>query len=178
MEELTLMELLESRENRVHRQNQLLTDNGGVLISFTLNIPGPVKDSPSYRGALYEGMARVKDKLAELGGITLNYEQVRLLKTGPEGYLCVESTVGDPVKKLAWEVKRAAIQVEEDGPLGRLFDIDVLTEEGGISRKTLGAGPRKCLLCEEDAKVCARARTHSMEDLLAEIERILEDEGL
>ena len=74
MSELTLMDLLESRENRVKRQKQLLNDNGGVLVSFTLNIPGPVKDSPSYRAALYEGMNRMKDKLYDLGGVTLNYE--------------------------------------------------------------------------------------------------------
>lgn len=178
MSELTLMDLLESRENRVQRQKQLLADHGGVLISFTLNIPGPVKDSPSYRAALYEGMARMKDKLSELGGMTLNYEQVRLLKTGPEGYLCVERTVGGSVKELAWNVKRAAVAVEEEGRLGRLFDIDVLTEEGGLGRGKLGAEPRTCLLCDQDAKVCARSRAHSMEELLAEIDRILEEEGL
>jgi len=178
MSELTLMDLLESRENRVKRQKQLLNIHGGVLISMTLNIPGPVKDSPSYRAALYEGMAQMKDKLSELGGVTLNYEQVRLLKTGPEGYLCVESTVGGPVKQLAWAVKVLAVKVEEESRLGRLFDIDVLWEEGSVSRSNLGEGPRKCLLCDQNAKVCARSRAHSMEDLLAEIDRILDEEGL
>ena len=178
MSELTLMDLLESRENRVKRQKQLLNIHGGVLISMTLNIPGSVKDSPSYRAALYEGMAQMKDKLYDLGGVTLNYEQVRLLKTGPEGYLCVESTVGGPVKQLAWAVKVLAVKVEEGSRLGRLFDIDVLWEEGSISRSTLGEGPRKCLLCDQNAKICARSRAHKMEDLLAEIDRILEEEGL
>lgn len=178
MSELTLMDLLESRENRVKRQKQLLNDNGGVLVSFTLNIPGPVKDSPSYRAALYEGMAQMKDKLSELGGVSLNYEQVRLLKTGPEGYLCVESAVGGSVKELAWAVKILAVKVEEGSRLGRLFDIDVLWEEGSISRSTLGEGPRKCLLCDQNAKICARSRAHKMEELLAQIDEILEEEGL
>lgn len=178
MSELTLMDLLDSRENRVNRQNQLMAIHGGVLISMTLNIPGPVKDSPSYRGALYEGMAQMKDKLYDLGGVTLNYEQVRLLKTGPEGFLCVESTVGGSVKDLALAVKKAAIAVEEGSRLGRLFDIDVLWEEGSVSRSAFGGEPRKCLLCDGDAKVCARSRAHKMDDLLAEIDRILEEEGL
>ena len=39
-------------------------------------------------------------------------------------------------------------QIEEDGALGRLFDIDVMTAESPkISRQQLGSPPRRCLLC-------------------------------
>jgi holo-ACP synthase CitX len=82
------------------------------------------------------------------------------------------------VKDLALAVKKVAIAVEEGSRLGRLFDIDVLWEEGSVSRSAFGAEPRKCLLCDGDAKVCARSRAHKMEELLAEIDRILEEEGL
>ena len=44
--EVTLAEVLEARENRVWHQNALLEKYGVPVISFTLNIAGPVKDSP------------------------------------------------------------------------------------------------------------------------------------
>ena len=39
---VTLTELLDSREKRVSHQKELLFEYGGVLVSVTLNIPGPV----------------------------------------------------------------------------------------------------------------------------------------
>ncbi len=180
--EVTLTELLKSRENRAAYQQELLEKYGGVLVSFTLNIPGPVKDSPAYRGALYEGMERMKSALEDMGGVKLYFMQHRFLTTGSEGYFCVngdeDHRTPEDVEKLAVGVKRAAVAIEEGSRLGRLFDIDVLTKNGGISRQRLGAAPRTCLLCGEDAKVCARGRRHSMEELLAEIAGILEEAGL
>lgn len=167
MTKLTLMDLLDSRENRVHHQQELLEKFGGTLVSMTLNIPGPVKDRPEYRLALREGMRRMKENLAEE---TISYEEIRELSTGPEGYLSVGLE--------GFDVKTAAVRVEEEDALGRLFDIDVMTEEGGISRRELGAPPRKCLLCDNDAKVCARGRSHEMNQLLEKIEEILRESGL
>ena len=53
---VTLPELLDSREKRVSHQKELLAEYGGVLVSVTLNIPGPVKDKHTYRKALRYGM--------------------------------------------------------------------------------------------------------------------------
>ena len=44
--EVTLKELLDSRENRVWHQQELLDKYGGILVSVSLNIPGPIKDKP------------------------------------------------------------------------------------------------------------------------------------
>ena len=96
----------------------------------------------------------------------ITFEEVRELVTGPEGYICVKDM--EPV-----ELKKIAVHAEETSPLGRLFDIDVLIAEGGISRAALGAPPRRCLICQRDAKACARSRAHSMEDLLAEVDKII-----
>lgn len=161
---LTLMELLDSRENRVKHQQELLGRYGKILVSMTLNIPGPVKDRPEYRAALREGLKRL---VGALGEDKILYEEIRELETGPEGYLSVDAG--------GFDVKRAAVAVEEADALGRLFDIDVLTSDGGISRSDLGAKPRKCLLCGADAKVCARGRVHDMDLLLAKIDEILEN---
>lgn len=198
--EVTLTELLKSRENRAAYQWELLEKYGGVLISFTLNIPGSVKDIPAYRSALSEGMERMKSALENMGNVKLCFMQKRWFATGPEGYFCLKLAGGCGVganyggdgckegdrgregecgdEELALAVKREAVAIENGSRLGRLFDIDVLTKNGGISRQRLGAAPRTCLLCGEDAKVCARGQRHSMEELLAEIDRILEEAGL
>ena len=182
--EVTLADLLESRENRAAHQEELLKRYGGVLVSFTLNIPGPVKDGPSYRAALYEGidllngaMGRLKRRPEWNGRVALVFEQKRFLPTGPEGYLCLCDEDGR-TEELALAVKRETVAIEDGSPLGRLFDLDVLTGEGGIGRSRLELPPRKCLLCDEEAKVCTRGRRHSMEELLTEVHRILDEAGL
>lgn len=71
------------------------------------------------------------------------------------------------------QAKQMAVEAEEADGLGRLLDIDVITAAGGVSRSDLGLSGRRCLLCGEDAKVCARSQRHPMEELLAEIDRIL-----
>lgn len=167
---VTLQELLDSRERRAARQKALLAAYGGedgVLLSVTLNIPGPVKDRPAYRRALEEGAGRLRRLLPAEAVI---HEELHGLPTGPEGYLCLDGRLVQPL-----QAKKLAVQIEEADGLGRLLDIDVLTAEGGISRSALGLSGRRCLLCGEDAKVCARSQRHPLEELLAEIGRILEE---
>lgn len=170
--EVTLMDLLDSRENRVMHQKELLEKYEGVIISMTLNIPGSIKDKPEYRRALKEGMKRVKDALIlEKGCNVILFSEIRELVTGPEGYICVKEA--DPL-----DIKKITVAVEEADLLGRLLDIDVIMDNGGISRSSLGAGPRKCLICSQDAKVCARSRSHDMEQLLKKIDEIIAESGI
>ena len=57
--------------------------------------------------------------------------------------------------------------LEDSVALGRLFDIDVIQTDGmKISRTDLGFSTRKCLICNQEAFVCSRARTHSVKELL------------
>ena len=82
--------------------------------------------------------------------------------TGTEGFWLVNK---DPL-----EVKKQTCKLEEKHPLGRLFYMDVLNAQGAsVSRRDLGLPPRRCLICGEEAAVCARSRAHAMEDLLAVI---------
>lgn len=156
--EVTLKDLLDSREQRVWHQQELLEKYGGVLISITLNIPGPIKDREEYRKVMDWGMEQL---LKELGNVA--FSEVKYLKTGAEGYISVQNM--DAV-----ELKKVAIKHENILPKSRLLDIDVMTQNGGISRSVLGVAPRKCLLCEENAKACARSQKHSMEELLKRVD--------
>ncbi len=169
--QVTLKELLDSREQRAAHQRELLSvygSDGGVLVSVTLNIPGPVKDKPAYRKALKLGM---KQLTALIPKPKILYSQVRELATGPEGYLVLCAMT-------AAEVKKLAIEVEDGSEVGRLFDMDVMDKSGSVGRSDLGVQRRKCLLCEEDAKVCSRSQRHQMNELLEEIDRRLTAAGI
>ena len=74
--------------------------------------------------------------------------------TGSEAILVVDAPASQ-VKELTW-------QLEEGTPLGRLYDMDVLSPDGEkLQRQT----PRRCLICGEAAAGCARSRTHSVPQL-------------
>ena len=64
---VTLMEMLGAREARAMRQQQLLEEYQLPVISFCLNIAGPVKNSPVLRRAFREGLLRLEDALAARG---------------------------------------------------------------------------------------------------------------
>ncbi len=50
--EAELPDMLNARERRVWVQEKLLAEYSGVLVSFTLNIPGPVRSFPMCRRPL------------------------------------------------------------------------------------------------------------------------------
>lgn len=187
---VTLTELLDSREQRVCCQRELLERYVGVLICITLNIPGPVKDRPSYRAAMEAAVAQLTEKLTGAGlgepgrGTQILHCEIKHLPTGSEGYVvCAGECAGECAGGLSLEaVKRLTVEIEEASSLGRLFDMDVLAVKDGalvgISRKDIGYGRRRCLLCGGDAKVCARSQKHDMRELLVEIDRILDEAGV
>jgi len=61
--------------------------------------------------------------------------------------------------------KRAAVAAEEENPACRIFDIDIITLHGQISRSSLGFPQRRCVLCDAEAKECARSNAHPTEEL-------------
>ena len=159
-------DMMAARERRAERQRSLL-EQGGALVSFTLNVPGPVKRSPRWERAFDEGRRLIEARLArepwEVTGRSVYRES-----TGCEAFWLLQAD--------AYGVKRALAAVEEDCPIGRLFDIDVLDSSGvPLSRTAFGLSPRTCLLCGRPAHECGRSRRHSLEELLAHINGMLDD---
>lgn len=168
--EVTLKELLDAREKRAAYQKKLLDaykEDGGVLVSVTLNIPGPIKTGPAYRRVMSAAMEELGSAVTQAGGKIRLCERKDLV-TGPEGYLLIKEGLS------CREVKSLTVEIEDASLPGRLFDMDVMDEKGCVRRKDLGLSNRKCLLCQEDAKVCARSRKHGIKELLAEIDRIIQ----
>ena len=70
----------------------------------------------------------------------------------------------------AVKIKKLMTTMEETHILGRLFDIDVLDANGQKLSRDM---PRRCLLCDKQAQICARSRRHSVSELTAKIAAML-----
>lgn len=166
-EKVTLEEMLEARERRALRQKEQLGRFPMPLICFTLNLAGPVKSFPLARRAFDEGESLIFRQLKRQG---ISVRSIRRFheKTGSCGLYSADGE--------AREIKALLCAIEENSPVGRLFDLDVLGADGRrISREDLGMGPRRCLICGEEAHACARSRAHPPEELERRAEELLEE---
>ena len=163
MREITLTEVLDAREARVLRQRELLGAFSRPLVSFTLNIPGPVKDSPLIRRGFFEGCARL-DAALEGAGMPVLHREPKLAPTGPELMLAADAD--------AKALKALCLAIEDRDALGRLFDLDVLTPDGKKLERSL---PRRCLVCGKPGRDCASRRLHSVPELQSAVRKILTD---
>lgn len=160
---VTLEQLLESRDERAALQSYLIDEYKCPLISFTVIMPGSIKQNEMSEKIFNEGLAALRK--------ALEWEEVKCIKikvknTGSEAIFSVNASP-DRLKKLA-------VELEDKHRLGRLFDIDVIgKDKRPVSRSEYGYGERKCLICGEMAHACVRSRKHSVDELLQEIERLL-----
>lgn len=159
--EITLDDLLKARDTRRELQLSLPERHpGAVPVVLTVNIPGNVKRTPRSVAIGREGMRVLAGALT---GVVETFE--RDLPTGYEGYMMVD---GD-----ARLIKETTVAIEEGHPLGRLLDIDVIGGDGvPLSRTDAGGAPRRCLICNEEARACMRSRAHTVEELNRVINRI------
>lgn len=158
-------EILRAREARAYKQNELIQRYNHTLVSFTLNIPGGVKFTERFKQVFDIGYQALMGEIQKYNMMIID-NQKEYLFTGCEGYVVLSGT-SDLVKKIT-------IDIEENHYLGRLFDMDVITNKMVLrSREEVGANPRRCFLCEDEARVCGRSRKHSIEDLLYEIDTII-----
>ena len=156
---ITLEQMLLARDRRASRQAALLSRYGRPVISFTMNIAGPVKDSPLIRYAFRSGLRQLEAlPCAQL------CREVIFEPTGPEALLVYET-------QDARLLKAFCIRLESEGEAGRLFDLDVLDANGEkLSRET----GRTCLVCGGPVSVCSRSRAHGLEAITARTRAILE----
>lgn len=153
--EATLQEILDAREARVQRQRVLLEKHQKPLICFTMNIPGPVKLDRDVSIGFFVGCRLLRDIFPRE---RILYAKEYREHTGCEGYFVVDMP--------ARELKELTVELEDGESVGRLFDMDVLDTDGRkISRESLGYPRRKCLICDNDAVLCAGRRSHSLTEL-------------
>lgn len=162
--EVTVADMMEAREARYMMQQALLERYpDSVLVCLTMNIAGPVKNTEQIRRAFAWGKAQI----AAVCAGSILFDAAISEKTGPEAVFVVRTD--------AYEIKRRLCALEDGCAMGRLLDIDVICAGAEkISRTEIGFPPRKCLLCGQDAPVCARSRTHSAAELFERANAIIQ----
>ncbi|MCQ2277734.1 MAG: citrate lyase holo-[acyl-carrier protein] synthase [Bacteroidales bacterium] len=157
---ITLEQVLESRDKRAALQKQMLAQYGLPLVSLTVVMPGSEKRNAT---SLYIASEAVK--VIERQFTVLTSEK-RDLETGYEAIFVVSRD--------ALQLKHITVDIEDTHPLGRLFDIDVIDRDGTpISREQIGQQPRRCLVCGDVSAACVRSRKHSVEDVLQVIKKMV-----
>ncbi len=130
-------------------QNALLGKYKVSVISFTMNIAGPVKVTALSHRAFLWGCEQLR-----LGFVQNKFpvlaEKTRNLPTGDEAYFAIDAP--------AEQIKALCVEIEEANPMGRLFDMDVI----GLDGKKLERGTeRPCVVCGKPGRGCASRRIHT-----------------
>lgn len=159
--EVTLTDMLACRERRASLQNEFIQKHGCPVISFCMNIPGPIKTTPDIQKAFEEGKQTLLAQLESHGFSIFSQAEFHEI-TGDELLWAVAGS--------AEELKEITTQIEETHPLGRLFDMDIIGMDGEkLSRSTY----RTCLICGCQAQECARSRRHTIAEMQARIDEML-----
>ena len=153
-----IAEFLLDRDRRVDYQEELLRKNQNkTLVTIRINYPGIEKSN------------YITDDIVNIiyNDIQTYYKKYIVFK---HKYKNKEGIVAHLLFDLDFvNVKKIMINIEEEHILGRCLDIDVYTLKNdkviSISRTDLYKKPRKCFICDLDAKICSRAKTHSLEDI-------------
>ncbi len=168
---VNLTEMLDARERRAAHQWELLIRYRKPLLCFTMNIAGPIKNSPLIRRAFFYGLEDLRLQLTRLKAPLLS-EEIWDEPTGMEAFLVVDMD--------GMLLKETACELEDLDEMGRLYDMDVLLPSADpsgipdkIDRADLGLPARICLLCGRPAKECASRRLHSVTELQEKTREIL-----
>ncbi len=156
---VTLEDILRARDGRADAQRRLLHSHRLPLVSFTMNIAGPVKSAPLIELVFDAGLEAL---YAALG----RPEAAEIVRptTGCEALLVYD--------RPAAELKDACLALEAAAPIGRLYDLDVLDVDGGkLSRPV----QRTCLICGGPVTVCSRSRAHGLDAIVGRTNEILAD---
>lgn len=169
----TIYEVLDNREKRVEFINKLFKLYPKcTIISYKCNIPGEVKNNEIISKIFEIGIDYISNSIKNEKWESIYSKKINL-KTGPEYFevICVPPL----------SVKEKMAYIEEDEVLGRLFDIDVLYIENDnihyVERREIGYPNRKCFICNNDAKICASRRTHSLSSIYQSMGQLIETDG-
>lgn len=160
-----ITEFLLDRDKRVDYQEDLLKENKDkTLVTIRINYPGIEKSN------------YITDDIVNIiyKDIVTYYGEIITFK---QKYKNKEGIVAHFLFKLDFiDVKQEMINIEEEHILGRCVDIDVYTVKNdeviGISRSQLHKNPRKCFICDLNAKICSRSQTHTINDIKKYFEQV------
>ncbi|NAW70774.1 citrate lyase holo-[acyl-carrier protein] synthase [Vibrio sp. V27_P1S3P104] len=163
---VSLDQVLANKEARVQRQAEWLKRYSLPLVSFSVNMPGPLKMTDCTKLIFDQGVQAIQEACIKKGW-RIEGRQLLFQLTGPEAIFSVRVSE-------AIALKRVMIAIENQHRLGRVMDIDIIDVNGKvISRKGQGMARRTCYICDNDAVVCARSRRHDVQTLVSYIEAMV-----
>ena len=164
MNEVTTQDMMDCREHRAALQASLRRQfPGNPVLSFCMNIPGPIKTDDEIRSAFEVGKNNILSALLQNSWqVEQEYEVHE--KTGDEWIASIQAD--------AIFLKQAMCAIEEKHPLGRLFDIDIIDTAG---EKLTRTHYRTCLICQKQALDCARSRCHSISELFVKVKELIHE---
>lgn len=162
MSVITLNDMLAARDARCSKQQQLLAAHPDqTLVVLTVVLPGNEKRNAISLRIAEAAVKAVTGVLAQ----RIQHTEQHDLPTGFEAYWTVRGELTD--------VKRQMVEIEEEHPLGRLFDLDVIAPNGiPVSRQEVGFAARRCLLCSNEARFCMRNHSHTYAEILQHIKQM------
>lgn len=151
---ITAIDVMQFRDRVASTQRAWQQLQAPQLISFTVNMMGNVKVNEASSRVFLQGRLAIDTWCQGTSLNILRQEQFNH-KAGYHYLVAVNYHDAD-------EIKRAMVELEASLPLGRLMDIDVIDRDGKpLSRTKLGFAQRKCIVCDNPAKACARSQAHS-----------------
>ena len=159
--EVSLYDILSARETRVRLQQQMLQEYKCPIICFTMNIAGPIKNTPLIQRGFQAGM----DALSKQ--IPTDWIRKKIVESAPTGDTAIYAVQMDADK-----LKNICQQIEDSTPLGRLFDMDVIDLGGKKLERSI---PRNCIVCGALGRGCAARRIHSVTELQNVTQQILKE---
>ncbi len=151
---VTVMDMMKARDERAARQKILTSFYGMPVISFTMNIAGPVKTSMLIERTFGWGSEKLLDALHS-SGIRIREIRTDHSYTGCSSVLACEAD--------ADMLKRICTEIEDGCPVGRLFDMDVTDTDGMQLRRQ---SERACIVCGRPGRECASRRLHSAGEVM------------
>ena len=152
---------LDARDSRQDALAWALGRGHPATLFLALNIPGGDKTPPGAE-ALFLWM--LNQLPAVLPGFLESSKFHDVL--GPYAILGLDS---DPKV-----VKKACVHLEAGHPASRLIDLDVYSPNGQqVDRSSLGLPARACLVCDQPAVDCIRAKRHSLHSVIHRVHELL-----
>ena len=143
--EASLGEILDARERRGEIQRELMKEKPASLVSFTLNIPGPVKTFPFGVWLFDVGNKLIQQAVKEEEGEII-YSLENRENTGCESFYSLTLSP-EKIKRSLWEGSLTLMcwtALEEKFP-GRNWDSQKESVFSAVSRLFTAAGPEDIL---------------------------------
>ncbi len=151
---VTLQQMLDFREKKAEEQIALIRSFHLPIISFSMNIAGPIKQSVLINRGFELGCGLLKQAF----GKNIRHSIIKRQLTGNYAIYVVDLS--------PMHIKKITTQIEENNEIGRLFDMDVITTDFvHVTRQKIDKNSRSCLVCGADGRNCASRRLHSVEEI-------------